>query len=316
MSTQSAARVVPNAEKEGGSKSKKALMRQNYPIRYLLPAYIMLLIFFFVPTILNLIYAFTNWSAYSKTINFVGFSNFIELFKSGNLLRDLRITLIYALLVAIFQNTFGLLLAVFLEEDTRINRFARTMFFIPVIMSALAVGYIWQAVLKSDGALNQILSFITGQNIDIAWLGSTTWTIVVVAAIHGWKWMGLSMLIFLAGLKTIDSDVIEAAAIDGANRRQTFWRIKFPLLAPAFTFNVATSLLGSMNGFDIVQATTPQTGTWLGSTTEIINLFIWRTFGQGLYSQSTTMSLVLFIMVMIIAVPLIWYLRRREAKIL
>lgn len=288
MSTQSAARVVPNAEKEGGSKSKKALMRQNYPIRYLLPAYIMLLIFFFVPTILNLIYAFTNWSAYSKTINFVGFSNFIELFKSGNLLRDLRITLIYALLVAIFQNTFGLLLAVFLEEDTRINRFARTMFFIPVIMSALAVGYIWQAVLKSDGALNQILSFITGQNIDIAWLGSTTWTIVVVAAIHGWKWMGLSMLIFLAGLKTIDSDVIEAAAIDGANRRQTFWRIKFPLLAPAFTFNVATSLLGSMNGFDIVQATT-QGGP--GSTTEIINLFIWRTFGQGLYSQSTTMSL-------------------------
>lgn len=313
MSTQSAARVVPNAEKEGGSKSKKALMRQNYPIRYLLPAYIMLLIFFFVPTILNLIYAFTNWSAYSKTINFVGFSNFIELFKSGNLLRDLRITLIYALLVAIFQNTFGLLLAVFLEEDTRINRFARTMFFIPVIMSALAVGYIWQAVLKSDGALNQILSFITGQNIDIAWLGSTTWTIVVVAAIHGWKWMGLSMLIFLAGLKTIDSDVIEAAAIDGANRRQTFWRIKFPLLAPAFTFNVATSLLGSMNGFDIVQATT-QGGP--GGTTEIINLFIWRTFGQGLYSQSTTMSLVLFIMVMIIAVPLIWYLRRREAKIL
>lgn len=313
MSTQSAARVVPNAEKEGGSKSKKALMRQNYPIRYLLPAYIMLLIFFFVPTILNLIYAFTNWSAYSKTINFVGFSNFIELFKSGNLLRDLRITLIYALLVAIFQNTFGLLLAVFLEEDTRINRFARTMFFIPVIMSALAVGYIWQAVLKSDGALNQILSFITGQNIDIAWLGSTTWTIVVVAAIHGWKWMGLSMLIFLAGLKTIDSDVIEAAAIDGANRRQTFWRIKFPLLAPAFTFNVATSLLGSMNGFDIVQATT-QGGP--RSTTEIINLFIWRTFGQGLYSQSTTMSLVLFIMVMIIAVPLIWYLRRREAKIL
>ncbi|MGE8593026.1 carbohydrate ABC transporter permease [Bifidobacterium hominis] len=313
MSTQSAARVVPNAEKEGGSKSKKALMRQNYPIRYLLPAYIMLLIFFFVPTILNLIYAFTNWSAYSKTINFVGFSNFIELFKSGNLLRDLRITLIYALLVAIFQNTFGLLLAVFLEEDTRINRFARTMFFIPVIMSALAVGYIWQAVLKSDGALNQILSFITGQNIDIAWLGSTTWTIVVVAAIHGWKWMGLSMLIFLAGLKTIDSDVIEAAAIDGASRRQTFWRIKFPLLAPAFTFNVATSLLGSMNGFDIVQATT-QGGP--GSTTEIINLFIWRTFGQGLYSQSTTMSLVLFIMVMIIAVPLIWYLRRREAKIL
>lgn len=305
--------VSPKARTARRGGTLKKLMQQNYPVRYLVPAYIMLLIFFFVPTVLNFIYAFTNWSAFSKTIEFNGFDNFIELFQSGTLLRDLRVTLIYAILVAIFQNSFGLILAVFLEEDTRINRFARVMFFVPVIMSALAVGYIWQAVLKTDGALNQILSFFTGQNIDVAWLGSTTWTIVVVAAIHGWKWMGLSMLVFLAGLKTIDSDVLEAAAIDGANRFQVFWRIKFPLLAPAFTFNVATSLLDSMNGFDIVQATT-QGGP--GGTTEILNLFIWRTFGQGLYSQSTTMSLVLFVMVLIIAVPLIWYLRRREAKIL
>ena len=240
-------------------------------------------------------------------------ANFVDLFTSGTLMRDLRITLVYAVLVAVFQNGFGLMLAVFLEDDTRINRFARVMFFVPVIMSALAAGYIWQAILKSDGALNQILSVFTGHTVDIAWLGSTTWTIVIVAAIHGWKWMGLSMLVFLAGLKTIDSDVLEAAAIDGADRRQVFWKIKFPLLAPAFTFNVATSLLGSMNGFDIVQSTT-QGGP--GGSTEILNIFIWRTFGQGLYSQSTTMSLVLFVMVMIIAVPLIWYLRRREAKIL
>ena len=288
-------------------------MKQNYPLQFVIPAFVVLLIFFFIPTIMNFIYALTNWSAFGKTIDFNGVSNFVDLFRSGTLMRDLRITLVYAILVAIFQNTFGLILAVFLEEDTRINRFARVMFFVPVIMSALAVGYIWQAVLKSDGALNQILSFFLGQTVDVAWLGNTTWTIVLVAAIHGWKWMGLSMLIFLAGLKTIDSDVLEAASIDGASKRQIFWKIKFPLLAPAFTFNVATSLLGSMNGFDIVQATT---GGGPGGSTEILNIFIWRTFGQGLYSQSTTMSLVLFVMVMIIAIPLIIYLRRREAKIL
>ncbi|MFT8357626.1 carbohydrate ABC transporter permease [Bifidobacterium aquikefiri] len=291
----------------------KALMKKNYPLRFVIPAFCVLLLFFFIPTIMNFIYAFTNWSAFSKTIDFNGFSNFADLFSSGTLMRDLGITLVYAVLVAVFQNSFGLILAVFLEEDTRMNRFARVMFFVPVIMSALAVGYIWQAVLKSDGALNQILSFISGQHIDVAWLGSTTWTIMLVAAIHGWKWMGLSMLIFLAGLKTIDPDVIEAASIDGASRRQVFWRVKFPLLAPAFTFNVATSLLGSMNGFDIVQATT---AGGPGGSTEILNIFVWRTFGQGLYSQSTTMSLVLFLMVMLIAVPLIAYLRRREAKIL
>lgn len=296
--------------------SRSKLLRinkQNYPARFLVPAYAILVVFFFAPTVLNLFYAFTNWSAFSKTINFNGFDNFIQLFQSGTLLRDLRITIIYAVLVGIFQNTFGLILAVFLEKDTPLNRFARTMFFIPVLMSALAVGYVWQAVLKTNGAFNQILSAIFNHQVAIPWLGSTTWTIVLVAAIHGWKWMGLAMLVFLAGLKTIDADVLEAASIDGASRWQMFWKIKFPLLAPAFTFNVATSLLGSMNGFDIVQATT---NGGPGGSTEIVNLFIWRTFGQGLYSQSTTMSLILFIMVMIIAIPLISYLRRRERKIL
>lgn len=296
--------------------NRRALLqinKQNYPARFLIPAYAILVVFFFAPTVLNLFYAFTNWSAFSKTISFNGFDNFIQLFRSGTLLRDLRTTIVYAVLVGIFQNTFGLILAVFLEKDTALNRFARTMFFLPVLMSALAVGYIWQAVLKTNGALNQILSAIANQEIAIPWLGSTTWTIVLVAAIHGWKWVGLSMLVFLAGLKTIDADLLEAAALDGANRWQLFWKVKFPLLAPAFTFNVATSLLGSMNGFDIVQATT---NGGPGGSTEIVNLFIWRTFGQGLYSQSTTMSLVLFLMVMIIAIPLIAYLRRREHKIL
>ncbi len=143
----------------------------------------------------------------------------------------------------------------------------------------------------------------------IPWLGDTTWTIVVVALVHSWKWMGLSMLIYLAGLKTITEDVLEAARLDGAGRWTTFRSIRFPLLAPAVTFNVATALLGSMNGFDIVQATT-EGGP--GGTTELLNIFIFRTFGQGLFAQATTMSLVLFLLVAILAFPVIRYLRKRE----
>lgn len=294
-------------------KGTRALERKNYPLRYIVPAGLMLVVFFFVPTIMNFVYAFTDWSAFKATINFNGLENLKSLFESGTLLADIKVTLIYAVLVAIFQNVFGLGLAVLLEKDTRLNRFARTMFFIPVIMSALGAGYIWQAILKSDGVLNQILSFFAGHTVEIQWLGSTTWTIVVVTLIHGWKWMGFAMLTYLAGLKTIDAEVLEAASIDGANAWKTFWQIKFPLVAPAMTFNVATALLGSMNSFDVVQATT---NGGPGGSTEILNLFIWRTFGKGLYSQSTTMSLVLFVMVMIIAIPLVIYLRKREAKIL
>lgn len=276
---------------------------------FLLPAFAVLFVFFFLPTLFNFIYAFTDWSSFKSAINFAGVSNFVDLLGRGTLINSLWITLLYAAMVAVFQNVFGLGLAVLLERDTRVNRFSRVMFFIPVIMSALAVGYIFRALLKPEGALNGILSVLFQQDVSIAWLGSTSWTIVVVALIHAWKWMGLSMLIYLAGLKTISGDVLEAARLDGSTPWQTFWRIKFPLIAPAVTFNVATALLGSMNGFDIVQATT-EGGP--AKSTELLNIFIFRTFGQGLFAQSTAMSLVLFLTVAILAFPVVRMLRKRE----
>ena len=279
--------------------------RGDHPLVFLVPAFAVLAVFFVLPTVFNFVYAFTDWSSFKPGIAFAGLQNFQTLLADGSLLSSLRITLVYAVLVAIFQNLFGLALALLLERDTMINRFARAAFFVPVLMSALAVGYIFQALLRPDGALNDIL----GRPGEIAWLGSTTWTVVVVAIVHAWKWMGLSMLIYLAGLKTMPQDVLEAARIDGASWWQTFRLIRFPLLAPAITFNVATALLGSMNGFDIVAATT-EGGP--ARTTEVLNIFIFRTFGQGLFAQATTMSLVLFVVVVALAFPVIRTLRKRE----
>nr|WP_218904174.1 sugar ABC transporter permease [Allostreptomyces psammosilenae] len=274
------------------------------------PAFAVLAVFFFLPTVFNLVYAFTDWSSFKSEINFVGLRNVSDLLGSGDLLASLRITVVYAVLVALFQNLFGLLLALLLERDTRVNRFARVMFFIPVVMSALAAGYVWQALLKPDGAVNGVLGALLGRDVTIGWLGSSTWTILVVALIHSWKWMGLAMLIYLAGLKTIPAETLEAARIDGASAWRTFRDIRFPLLAPAVTFGVATALLGSMNGFDIVQATT-EGGP--ARSTELLNIFVFRTFGQGLFATATTMSLVLLLVVTVLAFPVIGMLRRREA---
>ncbi len=228
------------------------------------------------------------------------------------MLQDIRVTLTWAVLVAVFQNVFGFVLALFLERDTRLNRVCRAFFFVPVLISPLAVGYIFQAYLEPAGALNGILGTLTGQHVGIAWLDSNTWTVVVVSLVQSWKWMGLSMLIFLAGLKTLPTDVLEAARIDGASWWRTLRSVRFPLLAPALTFNVATALLGSMNGFDTVQATTKGGPA---QSTEVLNIFIYRTFGQGLYAQSTTMSLLLFLLVVVLAFPVIGYLRRREHRL-
>jgi multiple sugar transport system permease protein/raffinose/stachyose/melibiose transport system permease protein len=307
--TTSPRRAAGASDRAESARSNRRRQAATHPWWFAFPAFAVLAVFFFLPTLFNFVYAFTDWSSFKSAIGFVGLKNFETLLSSGDIQRALRVTLTYAVLVAVFQNLFGLLLALLLERDTRVNRAARTVFFIPVIMSALAVGYVFQALLKPDGVVNSLLSGITGHTVDTAWLGNTTWTMLVVALIHAWKWMGLPMLIYLAGLKTISAEVLEAATIDGAGPWTTFWRVRFPLIAPAVTFNVATALLGSMNGFDIVQATT---AGGPARSTELLNIFIFRTFGQGLFAQATTMSLVLFLVVVVLAFPVIGMLRRRE----
>lgn len=275
----------------------------HHPWWFALPAVVVFAGFFLTPNLLNFYYPFTNWSAYHSSISFTGLSNFRSVIDDGSLLRSLRTTVLYAVLAALFQNVFGLVLALLLEEDTRFNRLFRAAFFLPVLISALATGYVFQALLNQDGALNHMLG------TDIPWLGSTTWTLIVVTLIHGWKWMGLSMLIYLAGLKGIPGDMLEAARLDGAGPWRTFRWVRWPMLAPAVTFNVTTALVGSMNTFDIVQATT---GGGPAASTEVFNIYMFRIFGEGLYAQASAMSLVLFLVVVAAAIPLVAGLRRRE----
>jgi raffinose/stachyose/melibiose transport system permease protein len=303
VTTTTAAPAKAPARRAPRPPRRRGINRGIYPNSFLAPAFAVLLIFFFLPTLFNFIYAFTNWSAFHNEINGVGFANFTTILKNGALLSSLRITIGYAVLVAIMQNAFGLGLALLLERDSRLNRFARVVFFLPVLMSALAVGYIFQALLKPDGALNVLL------HVSVPWLSSTTWTVVTVAFVNSWKWMGLAMVIFLAGLKTIPDDVLEAARLDGAGPWTMFRRVRFPLLAPAVTFNVATALLGSFNGFDTILATT---GGGPAQKTEVLDIYIFKVYGNGLFAQATTMSLVLLLVVTILAFPVIGYLRTRE----
>lgn len=268
-------------------------------------------IFFVVPNLLNFAYSVTNWNTYSDNVKFVGLSNFADLVSSGTLWNDLRVTLIFAILVAIFQNAVGLVLAVALEKSTRGNGVLRTIFFIPVLFSPLATGYLFKGVLGYDGPVNSMLSAFTGQETHIEFLSSTEWTIVVVAAVHAWKFFGMTMLVYIAGLAAIPEELTEAARIDGATPWQSFWRVRWPMLAPALTVNLTLTLIGSLNAFDVILATT---GGGPARSTEVFNIFVFQQFGSGAFGVSTAMALVLFITVVIIALPLITFLRKREVS--
>jgi raffinose/stachyose/melibiose transport system permease protein len=273
---------------------------------FLLPALAVIGIFYVVPNLLDFALAFTNWSTYSDTIRFTGLTNFRQLLQQGALTNDLRVTVEYAVTVMIAQNFAGIVLALALEKASRINSFFRSAFFLPVLVSPLAAGYVFKAILADNGPLNSLLG------IHFSWLGSPDWTIFVVALVNAWKFMGMNMLIYIAGLNAIPAELVEAAKVEGASWFQTARRIKLPLLAPALTFNVIATLIGAFNTFDIVFAMT-QGGP--GISTQVMNAFIQQEYSQGYYGFSISMSLLLLGLICVVAFPALFLLRRREENL-
>ena len=273
---------------------------------FLLPALTITAVFYVVPNLLDFALAFTNWSTYHDSIAFTGLTNFRDLLQEGALTNDLRVTVEYAVVVMLAQNIAGLLLALALERGSRINGFFRSVFFLPVLISPLAAGYVFKAILADNGPLNGLLG------IHVSWLGSTTWTIFAVALVNAWKFMGINMLVYIAGLNSIPGELVEAARVEGASRWQTIRQVKLPLLAPAVTFNVVATLIGSFNTFDIVFAMT-QGGP--GISTQVLNSFIQQQYAQGYYGYSISMGLLLLGLVCAVAFPALFALRRREVEL-
>jgi raffinose/stachyose/melibiose transport system permease protein len=198
-----------------------------------------------------------------------------------------------------------------MQRTNRINSVWRAIFFVPVLISPLAAGYIWAAALTQHGPVNSFVSFITGTDFSFNWLGHTSSALIVVGLIDAWKWSGIVTLVYIAGLNSIPRSLIEASILDGTGPWRRFWSIEFPLLAPAFTFNIVLTLVGSFNALDIVFATT-RGGP--GDGTSVLNVAVYNQYGQGFFGASSALSFMIALMVIVVAVPLLWWLRKREVQ--
>jgi len=288
------------------------IKKNQYKFYFLMPALTLILIFFALPNILNFFYAFTDWSAQKEAINFRGFANFIELSENNVIWESMFTTIKFALSVSIMQNILGLSAALALEKSTRFNTIMRTVYFVPVIFSPLAASYIFQAILSSRGTINSLLNVLFETTVKIPFLGSQVWTIYVIAIVHSWKWFGFTMIVYLAALKLIPRELLEAARVEGASGWKIITKIKLPLIGAAFTFNAVTSLAGS---FSVLEIPWAMTRGGPGDATEVLNILILEFFGYGRMGYATAGGLVLFLLVFLVAVPMIIFMRKREVEL-
>jgi raffinose/stachyose/melibiose transport system permease protein len=277
------------------------------------------------PSLATAVYSFTDATGLPNSpVRWVGLENYREFLTMGAAAKEnltaLMRTFVFSLSVTVIQFSLGLLVAVLLNQKLKGTKFFRTLFFLPVILGVTIQGLMWTLFLYPLGGPLQSLLGMFG--LHSALLGGQpneafAWVIVVQI----WSNLGMTMVIFLAGLATIPSEVYEAARIDGAGRWQVFRDVTWPLLTPSVNTNLVLTIIGSLQAWQLFLVLT---GYRAG--TQVMGYLVYATaFGQtsGTTSGNTfrqgygaAASIVLFIVVLAIGLTTQFLLRRREARLL
>lgn len=260
------------------------------------PAAILVAIFLYWPFLQGAFYSLTNSQGYG-TWDFIGLKNFIAMFSDSRVGNAYIFTIVMAVVITIGQNFLGLFLAVLLNSKIAFKNGFRAIFFVPYTLAVLVIGYVFKYIFMVP--IPQI-----GQALGIDWLSTSLLTNpdlawFPIAFLSIWQGVAYSTLLYLAGLQTIDTEVYEAADIDGVNAWQKFWQITFPLIGPFFTINMVLSLKNALSMFDQVIALT---GGGPDSKTETVSYLIFSNgLGNGEYSYQMANAVTFFIVLAILA---------------
>jgi raffinose/stachyose/melibiose transport system permease protein len=282
--------------------------RSPYPTWFFLPAAIVYGTLFLLPTLASFYFAFTRWDLF--TAEWIGLRNFRQFFSEPFLVASIGNTLIYAVLTSGLKTVLGLMFAVLLVSPIIWRGSLRTIVFFPVLVSTVGVGITFTALMHpTRGAINTALAVL---GIDgPGWLTDPALALISVALVDVWKGVGLATVIYMAGLVSISTDYYEAARIDGATRRQQFWRITLPLVWPATVTVVTLSLISGLRYFELIWA---MTGGGPGFASDVVASTIFKQYQAGFYGLATAGNVVLFAMIAIIVLPLTWWFNRREVE--
>lgn len=281
---------------------------------FVVPALVFYMIFIIIPALSSIYYAFTDWSG-GADYKFVGLNNFTEMFKDNMILTSFGNTALYSIFITIFQNIFGLFLALFMVKKLKGVNILRTMFFMPAIFSGLVLGYVWNFILEPNiGFVNNLLAALNLEFMQRPWLGDPFWArwMIIIEAI--WQFSGYSMVIYIAGLQSIPLELYESASMDGVKGLKKFWYMTFPLIAPSFTINILLCTIGTLKTFDAVYALT---GGGPGYATETIATMMYHLGFGGSGSRwgyGTAMAIVMFLAIMIVSIIQTTFLRKREVE--
>ncbi|EOS57101.1 carbohydrate ABC transporter permease [Paenibacillus barengoltzii] len=266
---------------------------------FVLPGLSLYAVLFLYPTISALYYSLTNWDGLSPSYQFVGLQNYQKVGEDIIFRKAMGNNVKFMLTVVLVQTVVSLLLALQIYKTTKWNVFLRALFFLPTILSSVSVGFIWTFIYDSNlGAVNLMLQNIGLGGVAQNWLGDPKIAIFSIAAVQAWAHIGQMAVLFIAGLLSIPKELKEAAILDGASQIRLFFRIIWPLLAPAAALVVSYTTIQSFKAFDLVFT---MTGGGPNYSTEILSTYIYSSaFLNYTFGKAATASVYFMILVAVI----------------
>ncbi|MBT1002269.1 sugar ABC transporter permease [Paenarthrobacter sp. DKR-5] len=311
MSTANAAtarRAADIVAQEPAARKRRPI-KSFYPTWFFLPAIVLYVVFFVIPSFSSFYFSLTRWSLFDA--QFIGFENFVQFFRDPQLYTSFIHTLIYAALTSGSKVILGFFLALLLTSPILGRGYLRAVIFFPVLLSTIGVGIMFKSLLDPfHGMVNAVLGFFGLPQP--GWFTDPNLALYTIAGVDIWKGVGIATLIFMAGIVAIPNEYFEAARIDGASSWKTIRLITIPLSKGATATVIILSLIGGLRSFDIIWATT---GGGPGFTSDVLASVIYKQYQAGFYGLSTAGNVVLFLLVTVIMVPLSYFLNRKPVEL-
>ncbi|RAS83637.1 glycerol-3-phosphate ABC transporter permease [Priestia endophytica] len=276
-----------------------------------LPALVIVCFFIVYPFLNGIRISFTNWNGFSQIYSYIGFDQYKRMLFDPNTWLIVKNTLLYGVGSTILQNIIGLIYALLLNQSIRMKSIARTIIYFPVIISPLIMGYIWYFFFSyQGGALNDVLQVLGFDKINA--LGNpdvNTWLIVFI---NTYQFVGIAMIIYLAGLQSISKDYYEAAQIDGATPFQQFKNITLPLLIPSVTINMVLNIIGGLKLFDVIISLT---NGGPGNASQSMSTFMYSLyFDKQDAGYAATQGVLMAVIILILSLAALLYFRSKEVE--
>lgn len=295
--------VLPGAGRSRRRRSPAAPRRSGLATFghwwWALPGVVLVIAIHYVATSAGAVFAFTDWSGIGA-FHWIGFENFAKIFRDPSKLLALWNTLFLAFGSVVLVNVIGLALALGLNRGLKTRYALRVLFFMPVVLSPLAVSYVWKFIFDFNGPLNTFLRGIGLESFAKAWTGDPTFAIWTVLLVIVWQQTGFAMVIYMAGLASVPVEIEEAAAIDGASLAQRFWHVTLPAVRPAVGISTTLGLVNGLRIFDHIMALT---GTGPSGATSTLATEVYKqAFTLGNYGYGAALALVLTAIILVFAI--------------